>query len=208
MKSLFFFDTETSGLDPSRHCILQIAWMIEKNGAVMIERVFDIIPPSDRDFNIQALECNGFTSEKMKKGISASLMFKYMHEDIKQAVGGGGPLIPCGHNVKFDIDFLHSLACMYNENWWLHFGDNGYLELKKPVCTLAMSNYLNFTGKLNISKHKLESLCKEFNIHNDAAHDALGDVRATRQVFHKLQNLIHPVRDQTHVELSNLRRSQ
>jgi DNA polymerase III epsilon subunit-like protein len=194
-KTLFYFDTETSGLESTRHTILQIAWIIEKNGAVMCERVFDIRPKDDADMCLAALNVNNFTIARMLAAREAPLVLGQMREDIKLAVGGGSALTPVGHNVKFDIDFLYALAKSRNETWWLNFGNNDYLKLKKPLCTVAMCHWLDYTGVLSQSDYKLTSCCKQLGITLEGAHDALQDVRATRQLFHKLEGLMRPIRE-------------
>jgi DNA polymerase III epsilon subunit-like protein len=107
-------------------------------------------------------------------------------------MGGGPPLVPCGHNVKFDVDFLYALAHKGTETWWLNFGNNDYLRLRKPLCTLAMCHYLDYIGKLNLDNYKLTTVCKALGIDlpECTAHDAMADVQATRTLFHKLKGML------------------
>lgn len=203
-KTLFFFDTETSGLMPDRHGILQIAWIIEKNGAVLRERVMDV-KPGVIDLNLNALAVNNFTLERMMVARDAQVVLEELRNDVKLAVGGGPALTPCGHNVKFDIDFLHALARGCNATWWLNFGQNDYLNLKKPLCTVAMCHWLDYAGVLSLPDYKLTTCCKGLDIELVGAHDALQDVRATRQLFHKLEGLMRPISaaSMTHSELAH-----
>jgi DNA polymerase-3 subunit epsilon len=190
MKS-FYFDTETGGLDPKHHALLQIAWIIENDdNEIVVERSFDLAPEYDADINLPALDVNGFTIERIKEGTPRAKVLETMRQDVKSAVGGGGPLIPIGHNVRFDIDFLYRAAQRGTETFWLNFGNNDYLALRKPVCTLALSNYLSYCGMINVSDHKLITMCNYFSIPVIDAHDALADVRMTRHLFHALKRRI------------------
>lgn len=191
MKPIFFFDTETGGLEPSHHALLQVAYIIEKDGAVMIERAFDIKPDDNSDVCLGALNVNNFSIDRMMAGTDRVVVLETIRQDVKMAVGGGCALVPCGHNVRFDVDFIYALAKKGSETWWLNFSPQSqYINLKKPLCTLAMCHYLDYVGKLNLSDYKLTSICKALGVDIINAHDALADVRATREVFHLLQKEI------------------
>ena len=189
-KTLFFFDTETSGLDAKRHTILQIAWIIEKNGVPMVERSFDIKPDLNDDLNFAALDVNNFTIERMIAGKDRQYVLEIMRKDLKEAIGGGESIVPVGHQVSFDIDFLYALAAKGTETFWLNFGNGSMLTIKKPLCTLAMCHFLDYAGVLKLPDYKLTTVCKHLNIELTHAHDAMGDVVATRKVFHYAKSRI------------------
>ena len=44
MNKIFYFDTETTGLDPKRHDIIQLAYIVEINGEVKEEGEFKLQP--------------------------------------------------------------------------------------------------------------------------------------------------------------------
>ena len=188
-KTLLFFDTETSGVDAERNGILQIAWIIERNGEVFDECVSDVALPKDLSISLEALEINNFTLERMKKGRDACAVMEQLRLKLKSAVGGGPAAIPCGHNIKFDIDFLHRTAKRINAAWWCNFGQNDYLALRSPVCTLALCHYCAYRGILELPNYKLATLCGHFGIPL-TPHDALADIRATRSLFYKLDSLL------------------
>jgi DNA polymerase-3 subunit epsilon len=190
-ESIFFFDTETGGLDPKRHDILQASWIIEKNGAVIVERVFDVKPDPCSDICMAALEVNNFSIERMMAGKERVMVLEILRQDVAAAVGGGKALYPCGHNVRFDVDFLHALAQKGSETWWLNFSpQTQYIMLKKQLCTLSMCHILDYRGLLSLQDYKLVSICKHLGIENINAHDALSDVRATRELFHRLEKML------------------
>lgn len=193
-KTMFFFDTETTGLVPGRHAIIQIAWAIEKDGMVINRDAMNIKIADDDDICVKALEVNNRTLESLHIGVDAFTALEKMRNVIKTAVGGDGPLVPCGQNVKFDIDMLHAMAQKYRATWWLNFGSNDYLLLRKPVCTVSLANYLASQDALNLPDHKLGTLCRFFNIPLDDAHNAYADVEATRRVYHHLDTMIRELR--------------
>ena len=189
-RTLFFFDTETTGLDPNRHGIVQIAWIIEKPGFPLIERCFDVKLDDNVDINLKALEVNGFTLERLKKGQPKELVLSELHSDLNETMKGGYEIIPCGQNVKFDVDFLMAMIQKTDHKYEINFGDRSKLQLRKPVCTLLMAHFLSFHGKLNLPNYKNVTMAKHFGVPLPNAHDALGDVHATKQVYHCLEAML------------------
>jgi DNA polymerase-3 subunit epsilon len=176
---ILFIDFETSGLDANRHAILQAAWIIEKDGVVTQERVYDVQPDQNDDLCMAALEVNGFTFERLKAGKYVSLVLEILKQECLPYVG----LRPCGHNVTFDIDFLVKVGRRHGENPFV------YLDIRKSLDTHALLHYLDYKGKLSLSSYTLVSACHYFGIPLKA-HDALEDIRATRILFHKLEELL------------------
>jgi len=181
--TLFFFDTETGGLEPARHAIVQIAWIIEVNGIVQNEMAFDICPEHDQDLNFSALAVNNFTFDRLKAGRNLSYVLCSLKQNLLAARQGSSLTLPVGHNVRFDIDFLIHAAKRCNENL---FND---LNFSRALDTCAMLRLLCYQGKLDLSSCKLTTACEHFKIPIQA-HDALGDVRATRQLFHVLEGML------------------
>lgn len=189
-KDMIFIDTETGGVNASLNPILQIAWIIESQGIIACEKQFDVKPADNDMFCLAALDCNNFTLERMRAASERVRVFEEMRKDIKLVVGGKKPLFVCGHNVKFDIEMIHTAASACSANWWLNFGSNDYIQLDKPICTLAMCHYLNSEGVLDYPNYRLKTVCERLGIPLDNAHDALADVRATREAYHKLRKLL------------------
>lgn len=189
MSSIFYFDCETCGLDPKRHGIVQIAWIIEKDGIEQIRRCFDVMPYEGVDLNLKALEVNKFTLDRINDGIYESAMLQYLFNDIKSVVGGGDGMIPCGHNVRFDLDFLNEAIQRTSHKYTINYGNSSLLKMNRPVCTLGLCHYLNYTGDLSLDNYRLETVCRHFGIPLDA-HDAMGDIMATRSLLVHLNNMI------------------
>lgn len=183
MQPLFFFDLETSGLKPQRHAILQAAWCIEnaETGETMFERCMDVAV-THGDLDLQALEINHFTIERIRKGVDPD-RFLYILKDDLMSAGFGSPVIPCGHCVQFDLDFLSALCRRRNEYLF------SYIDSSAVLDTCALSRWLSHVKALDVTNFKLSSLCEHFGI-PIAPHDAGEDVRAVRQLYHKLLRLL------------------
>jgi len=180
MKNILFLDFETGGFDPKRHAPLQFAYIIEHDGEIVKEECYDLVPDRNADLCLAALEVNNFTLERMKAGKD----FSYVLLQLKLACIPYNGIFPVGHNVQFDLDFLKAGADSAHENIF------AYLDIKRCLDTRAIAQWLAYRGRFTdrISDFKLTTLCAMYGIDIDA-HDALGDVRATRKLFHVLELL-------------------
>jgi DNA polymerase-3 subunit epsilon len=178
-RSLLFFDFETGGLNPDIHGILQAAWIVEKKGEIVAERVMDV-HPGDSNLCLAALETNNITLERMKKGMSTHYMLYSLSQDLRAAMQAELFPIPVAYNVNFDLSFLIMEA--KTQNIWLD------LDLKNSLDPRAYLQWIAFQGKIKLSDYKLKTVCEHFGI-TLKPHDALEDVRALRTLFHKLETL-------------------
>ena len=95
-----FIDTETTGLRPEYHEIIEI-YIIKEDaqGKILGEFHYRIRPEFIERASNAALKINGYTSKKWEK----SIHFTVVAEEIKDIVNG---CIWIGHNPRFDYDFL------------------------------------------------------------------------------------------------------
>ena len=172
---ILYFDFETSGLDPKRHAILQAAWILERGGKVITEKRFDVMAMYDDDLCLAALDVNGFTLDRVRRGCGLAQVISTLQADLN-----GGPAVrPCGHNVQFDISFLFEAA--HKSNIFL-----SGIDFTKIIDTRSIMCWLDYAGIVTgLPDCKLETVCDHFNI-PIVAHDALEDVRAVRAVLARI----------------------
>lgn len=183
--TLLFLDFETSGLDPKRHGIIQVGWVVEKDGAVLSEQGFDVQLYRGCDINPVALEINGFTLERCTTGKPLEYMLAALQ--AASAVGfASEKLVPVGHRVSFDLDFFRE-ACEKTRSQMPMF-----IDFTKQVDTLALARWLNHIGYLHTRNDKLETLCEYYAIPLEA-HDALSDVKAVRQLYHIFMGIMNTI---------------
>jgi DNA polymerase III epsilon subunit-like protein len=181
--SFIFADVETSGLDASRHGILQFAWIVEKDGELIEESRWDVQLFPDQDVCTQALEVNGFTLERIKHGMDPSILARL----LKRSFFSVGPSPIVGHNVMFDFGFLIELNKRTNSNFM------SSVDFHQVIDTLALARWFQIAGIIDPPNCKLKSLCEFFGI-PIKPHDALEDIRATRKLFHILLNMLGEVK--------------
>ena len=180
---ILFFDTETTGLDPIKQDIIQIAGLVEVDGKIVDEFDLSCQPFSFENIEKQALETNHKTIEELKTFIGPKL--------VKETFCGilgkhcdkfdrSDKFYPAGYNVKFDIDFL--------AQWFKKCGDN---YLGSWINWRALDPYpflcaMDFKREISLPDYKLSTVCGHFGIDITGAHDALSDIKATRQIIKKV----------------------
>lgn len=180
MSKIFWLDTETTGLDPVKHDIIQLAGIVEIDGEVKEEFEMFMQPQPDAPVSKEALEINGWTVEQLREFplpkdqhtylnlILAKYCDRYDKQD-KFLIGGQNP--------KFDIDFLREFYLKNNDKFFGSWFNYHHID------TTTIGALAEYKGA-QLPNFKLETLCKYFKIELQA-HDALQDIRATREIFYK-----------------------
>lgn len=184
---ILYFDTETTGLDPQVNEIIQFSAIVEIDGEVMEEVNLKFQPTDLGNIDPKALEVTGYTVKEMKEWDMpqqaapkiVSLFNKYIDKYDKS-----DKFFPAGHNVQFDLDFLQSFWKRHIDN----YGTGSYQNWR-ALDSRVFANFLNISGKLDIPNIRLETICTAWGI-EIKAHDALSDIRATRQVIKNMLSLL------------------
>lgn len=182
MKKVLYFDCETTGLDPIKNDIIQIAGIIEIDGIIKEEFDYKCQPVNMENIDQKSLDIHKITLEQLKSfqphqsvyGALISLFDKYINKYNKK-----DKFIPAGYNVGFDVAFLFSFFEKHGNSYC-----GAYLDYHKldPLPILLM---LDIKGSLKLDSFKLEQICKTFEI-SITAHNALSDIQATREIIQKV----------------------
>ena len=175
---ILWFDTETTGLDPVKNDIIQIAGIIEIDGNVKEEFQFWAKPPKDADIQDEALKVHGYSKIDIKQWPDPKFMYagligifgKYVDKFKKY-----DKFIPAGHNVKFDIEFLSQLFKKQKDDYF------GSWMIWQPFCTMHAAVINTILGNIKPDNYKLITLAEHYKIPLKA-HDAMEDIRATREI--------------------------
>ncbi len=185
---LLYLDTETTGLTDNS-AIVQIAGAIEIDNEVVEWFNIRCRPHAEADVSEDALKTIGFTLEELQKEQSPedalkeleSIFLKYVDRYDKN-----DKLIMICHNYPFDFRMLYNF---YNRLGNRFMGS--FINFKLNVCTLNLVKSLQVIGVLPIlENNKLETWCKHFGVSLENAHDALEDIRATREVYKSLESIL------------------
>lgn len=166
-KSYVVLDIETTGLSRHSHRITEIAALRVENFQVVNKFETLVNPQIPIPTFITSL--TGITDLMVKDApIIQEIMPKFM-KFVREA-----PFV--AHCATFDHGFL-------KHNAQIHLDQ----ELTNPkICTMKLSRRL----MPELRSYKLSRLCEHFDITNDAEHRAMGDVKATYEIFNELLNIM------------------
>jgi DNA polymerase-3 subunit epsilon len=187
---ILYLDTETTGLDPIKHDIVQVAGIIEINGEVKEEFEFKVQPSTYASIDEAALRVHGFSLEQIKGFEPPRTVHQKLTEIFGKYVSKFNPsdkFTPAGHNAKFDVDFMRQFFLKCGDQYfgsWCNY---------RTIDLLAVMSFLSYAEAVSLENQKLETIAKYFGV-EFKAHDALEDIRATREILKRLvAGLFKPV---------------
>lgn len=174
---LLFLDTETTGLNPKKHGVIQVGMIYGKQ-----ELMFNVNPiPLGVKIDKEALKVNGIKKKKIKKYTDHHVQFAHMLDFLGKGVNQYNKkdkYVVVGYNVKFDVEFLHGWA---EREDFVYLGS--YLDWR-VIDVLVLARTAHYLGQMPSEPEdfKLSTICEIYGIEG-ANHDALDDIRATKELF-------------------------
>lgn len=174
---LTVIDTETTGLDSSRHEIIDIAlisYVISEDGQRFVVKKFDskIKPQHIETASPIALKINHYKEEDYAQAPAHREVMPIVRKQIETSD------LLIGQNLIFDLDFINT-ACKKVYNQEQDFVFPPYIDTK------AMADVLR--RKEIIEKSGMDYLCEYYQVKfSGLAHTALVDCERTMKVFDRL----------------------
>jgi DNA polymerase III alpha subunit (gram-positive type) len=180
---ILFIDTETGGLDPKKHPLLSIAFVLWENFSIT-DQIEIFINDGNLAVNEKAMEINRIDLDKHRltaltplNAIIKMKKFLTKHFEIGHRITLGG------HNINFDVNFLRIFLEKNSEDF------NNYFS-HRFVDTSSILYYLYLAGKLRNKSISSDEAFKIFDIQINNRHSALSDAIGTANLFTKLINRI------------------
>lgn len=191
-RKLFFADTETTGLDPSVHEMFQLAFLIEIDGKVVEEKDIRFRPLRPERITPEALEITRKTKEELLAYPPPAEGFRELTKALRRWVDPydkTDKFIWIGQNPDFDVRFLRALFDSQGDRYFGSWFD------RRPADLISLAVAFKSRGLFSPPDFKLATLAAQFGVRFDA-HDALADVRATRDIWLRLTSCLKaPVLD-------------
>lgn len=189
MKKELFLDTETTDLGPNA-AIVQIAGIIVVDDEVKEEFNIKLRPHIGAVINEEALKVTGLTKEEINSYENSFIGMMNFERTLSKYVDKydkNDKFILIGQNTIFDFEKLIQFYKRINNPYL-----GSFINFKTYLDTLHIVKTLQYIGKLpQLENNKLSTWCEYFNIElGDNAHDALADIRATRELFIKVIDLL------------------
>ena len=188
MIKFLWIDTETTGLDPVLNDIIQLSGILEIPGVRYEEFDFRVAPINYDSITEDAMKCNGIKLSTLKKYPPASevhLKFKQLLFKWVNPFDPKDKLILCGQNVLFDMNFLQQFCEKQGDKFLRSCITSGTFDLR----TLSVA-YEIFLNKKIFHSYSLANICEILGVELKNAHNALNDIRATRECCLKIWNII------------------
>lgn len=183
MVRLFVIDTETGGLNPDVHALLEVAALavdVGPDGAVgQVGKPFSqriVADWTNGTVDPEAAEVNGFDPDTWG-GIGVCPAIRSFAKWCDDHKPDSGKALWCGANVSFDRAFLRCAFDQCQEAW-----PDSISHRSVDVQSLAFPLYA--CGK--IEGVGMRHLRKAFSISEASAHEAMGDVLDTVLVLREL----------------------
>lgn len=167
IKAIAFVDIETTGLDPTRHDILEVAVVrVDPDALIVLEEKSVLVQPERlADADPEALAVCGYSPSVW----SRALPLKWALRAIAPLLDGA---LIAGHNVGFDWSFLE--AAFRRAGLPLPRVDYHRLD------TASLAWLLNANDE--VDSVSLDAVCAHFGIERPRPHRALADARCAHQV--------------------------
>lgn len=187
MNKILFVDTETTGLDPKINGIHQIAGQIVISGKVVEEFDFKFRPLPTEKVEPAALAVSGLIADDIANRPTDSktvyAKFDAMLATHVNRYDKNDKFIIAGYNCGFDAGFINEWFRKHKNIYFFGLCHGGaYLD----GLNLALLLEIKSGGRVFVPDRKLATVAKTLGIELEEAHDALADIRATRQVIREL----------------------
>lgn len=187
-QKILWFDTETGGTDEKTDALIQLAAIVEVNGEVVDEIDLKMQPLPGKNVSEESIKKHGMTL----KIIDSFEPARYCYSKLEKMLLKYNPYpvktdryIMAGYNPEFDCRFLSQWYYDITLEKWAYWK---HLQFS-PIDVLPTLRAMRHAGVIDIPDTKLETVCAHLNIPLNA-HDALSDIRATRQLTHMIYGRI------------------
>ncbi len=184
MARLLFIDTETGGLDPEKHSLLSVGFVVWDS--ILGECYSAEYRLKNENYYITktAQKINKITDFDFVDAIIPPNLIKKF-EEIKEIYFADYTAIPlAGHNTQFDVQFIKK---MFKDN---HRSFDKIFH-HRIVDTYSILKFLQDAGVVSDKIDSSAQAFKFFEIIVDGRHTALGDAKATMQLYEKMIQLLH-----------------
>ena len=184
MKKLCFIDTETTGTDPQKHGLIQLAGFIVIDGEEKETFNYRVQPFVGDAVEDSALAVNKTTRVEISTYSAprtvyldfASLLSKYVDKYDKR-----DKFFFIGYNTRFDADFVRAF---FEKNGDGYFGSWFWFP---PIDVMNLAAVELMEERESLQNFKLATVAYTLKIQaNGELHDALTDIRLTQKLYNSL----------------------
>lgn len=176
-----FFDIETSGFSISKNGVCEIAMIITDNSLNSLHEYHALIKPYTQEhsaeyviYKPEAMAVHDITIEQLQKD---GQEVQAVTQEIVELLNNWKVQTMIGHNsISFDVPRLDYLLSRFQNRTIKQLYHQDTMKMAKE--------------RLTVNSYSLQNLCAVFGITNEKTHSAMGDVRATIELYKKLSGIV------------------
>ena len=183
--NVIWCDTETTGIEVEDAGAFQISILFEQDEKIIEEKTWQLNPLNEKiKYGKEAGKIHGVSEKEIKNYSPADEVIPLIVEFLSTKISSscnGNKLTFAGYNCNFDYKHIEALfkRCGYKMEDYFDEQYDVY-ELVKEASKQGVIPWLK-----NL---KLKTLCEHFGITLNKAHNAMEDIRATRELCIELYN--------------------
>jgi len=183
---LAFIDVETGGLNPKKSALLQIGCIIEIDGEIEEELVYNIQPHMSDEVDPKALAVNNLTPQQIEtfqKPFDVYTMFCGVMEQYVNKFDKTDKFHFVGYNSQaFDSPFIREFFFKCKDKFY----GSWFFHPTIDVMLLAAQSLIKTRHQMK--DFKLSTVAQALGVEFDPTqlHDAMYDIKVTREVYRRL----------------------
>ncbi len=174
----FYFDVETSGLEPVRNGIISLGYIIEIHGDIKAEGLLEMQPPKGIFLESKALAVNGYQIAQIETFEPEIVKIHSLCDLLLTFPVGRWDVV--GYNISFDISFLKESFARSHVAHLFSMFNYKYMDIYALI--RGLDHILNW----HLPNHRLKTACDYLGIPL-TAHNALDDIKATKRILEVLK---------------------
>lgn len=182
-----FIDTETTGVNPDVHGLVQLAMILEEDDTILSEREWKIRPFPEDEISDKALEIHGFTREQLQDFPPPEEVFNEIVTELNGFVdryNKQDKALFIGYNGGFDYNFTRRFFEKNGNQFFGSYFIYPAFDVAQAVAMYDFQRWLNMAPNRKLATVAGAMLTKE-ELKTFQAHDALSDIRVTRLLWKK-----------------------
>lgn len=191
---VFWFDTETSGTNPHKHGIMQLAYIIEIDGRVEDQSTL-YANCNTKEVTERALEITSFSADQIAEWPSPKKMYAALIKTFDRFIDKfdkQDKFIAGGYNVQFDLDFLRQLWFESGDKYFGSYFAFGVLDPAALFRYMQWKSVLPHREEQPLIKLTLSDLAGYYGLQSAGAHDAAFDIGMTRELMLRMDRTLRP----------------
>lgn len=183
-KRFVFIDTETGGINPQKHSLLQIGLIVWDVADGIIGHNLFFIKNDKYCITKEAQKINKFSKKAHEeRAIAPQKVIKEIILFLRNFFPENTFIPLIGHNVQFDISFLKKFFKNNHRSY-------NRLFSHRAIDTYSVFKTLVLAGKIDVCLNSSSDAFKYFKITVNERHNALSDCFATVRLYQELLKLI------------------